>query len=294
MQAYPGAFAVLGIPLVAGRDFGPADVGRFTARGADTTASSPGAGGLAVAVINEALARQLFGGENAVAKRFDILGRRGERSPVEVVGVVRNARFTNLRDAAEPMFFLPFSQANTGRGQMTLIVQAMGDAAAVASAVRAEVEALDPRAPAFVVEPLADQVAASLARERLLTLLAVLFGLLSLALASIGIYGLLATVVAQRTGEVGLRMALGATPRNVLRLILGEALWLVGAGVLVGLPAALVSARWLSTFLFDVGVIDPATVLAVIAVLLGAAALAAYPPARRAARIDPLLAMRSD
>jgi hypothetical protein len=293
LQIFPGAFQVLGIPLIAGRDFGASDVGRFSAGPGDTVPSST-PGSVTAVVINQTMAERFFGGVNAVGRHLEQHGRDGARSPLEVVGVVKDARFTTLRDEAGPMFFMPFSQANTGRGQMTLVVRTTGNLATAAAAVRREVRLLDPAAPPFAVEPLAAQVSESLARERLVTLLTTLFGALALALASVGIYGLIASGVARRVTEIGIRVALGAHPGGIRWLVMRDAVVLTSAGVLVGVPAALVASVWLSNLLFGISPMDPVTVAAVGAGMLLTAGLASFLPARRASRVDPMVAMRSE
>jgi predicted permease len=275
MQVYPNSFATLGIPLVSGRDFGAQD-----------SLDAP-----KVAVINESMARRFFGNESPIGRRFGfgVTERRGE---IEIIGMVKDAKYKSLREPNRPMFYLPFAQANTGRGQMTLIVRTAEDPALVAVATQREARALDPAMPMFEVETLATQLDASLAQERLVATLSSVFGLLALLLACIGLYGVMAYDVARRIHEIGIRMALGASARQVTQLVLLQTLWLVGIGIVIGLGAALAATRWVKSLLFGLQPHDPMTIGLAVLVLLAVAAVAGYLPARRATRVDPLVALK--
>jgi predicted permease len=275
MQVYPHSFATLGIPLLAGRDFGPQD-----------TRQSP-----LVAVISESMARRFFGAENPIGRRFGI-AYPVRCCPMEIIGVVKDAKYISLRQESRPMFYRPFAQANTSMGQMTLVVRTAGDTAPIAAAVQREARALDPGMPRFEVEPLAAQLDASLTQERLVATLASVFGLLALLLACIGLYGVMAYDVARRTHEIGIRMALGASARRVVQLVLRETLWLVGIGIVIGLGATWAATRWVASLLFGLQPHDPLTIGLAVLVLLAVAAVAGYLPARRATRVDPLVALK--
>jgi putative ABC transport system permease protein len=190
--------------------------------------------------------------------------------------VVKDVKYASLRNEARAMFYLPYHQAATGRGQMTMVVRTAGDPTSIAAAARREAQALDPAMPMFEVETLATQVAASLQRERLLATLSSGFGLLALLLSCLGLYGILSYAVARRTSEIGVRMALGADRRDVLWLVLRDALRLV-ANQLFGISAA-----------------DPGAIVVATLALLAVAAVAGYLPARRATRVDPLVALRCE
>ena len=191
------------------------------------------------------------------------------------------------------MFYLSFHQAVTSWGQMTLVVRTAGEAGTtIASAVQREARAMDAAMPMFEVETLATQVEASLAQERLVATLSSGFGLLALLLCCLGLYGILSYTIAQQTKEIGIRMALGAARRDVLWLVLRDALRLVSFGVLLGLPAALAASRLIASQLFGLSAADPLTIGAATLLLLIVAVLAAYLPAQRATRIDPLTALR--
>jgi ABC-type antimicrobial peptide transport system permease subunit len=190
------------------------------------------------------------------------------------------------------MFYLPYYQAATGRGQMTLVVRTAGDLNTVAAAVRREARAVDPAMPMFEVETLATQVAASIQRERLLATLSSGFGLLALLLSCLGLYGILSYTVERRTSEIGIRMTLGADRRDVLWLVLRDALRLVVIGAAVGITVALAAVRLVSSQLFGISAADPVAIGLAALALVAVAALAAYLPARRATRVDPLVALR--
>jgi predicted permease len=282
MQVFPDSFAALGIPLVAGRDFGPHD-----------TRQSP-----LVAVINESMARRFFGAANPIGQRFGWTGYDGGQrlrsEPFEIIGVVKDAKYISLRQEDRPMFYVPFAQLDTGMGQMTLVVRTAGDIAPIAAAIQRETRALDPAMPRFEVETLAAQLDASLTQERLVATLSSVFGLLALVLVCIGLYGVMAFDVARRTHEIGIRMALGASARRVVQLVLGETLRLVGIGVVIGLGAALVATRWVKSLIFGLQPHDPLTIGLAVLLLLAVAAVAGYLPARRASRVDPMVALRHD
>jgi predicted permease len=271
-QVYPNSFATLGISLLSGRDFSLQDNLQSQR----------------VAVINETMARNFFGGENPIGRRVSL--RSG--AEIEIIGVVKDVKYESLREANRPMFYLPFAQMNTGRGQMTLVVRMVGEPATLAAAIQREARALDPVMPMFEVETLAAQLDASLLQERLVATLSSVFGLLALLLACIGLYGVMAYDVARRTQEIGIRMALGASARQVTQLVLLQTLWLVGIGIVIGLGAALAATRWVKSLLFGLQAHDPMTIGLAVLVLLAVAAVAGYLPARRASRVDPLVALK--
>ena len=281
-QIYPGYFATVGSAIVQGRDFGPADM----AEGAPL-----------VVIVNETLARQVFAGESPVGKRILCSGRisMGEKdSPCEVIGVARDIPYSTLKTDPQNAIYMTFLQAPTGRGQMELIVREAANRGDVPALLRREVAAMDPYMPGFPVRTLAIQVDEALARERLLALISTVFGALAALLAAIGLYGVVAYSVSRRVQEIGVRMALGALPRGVFRLVLGETLALVALGIACGLPAALAATRLLSGFLYGVKPGDPMVLAASIGLLLATAAIAGYIPAQRAARIDPVVALRDE
>ncbi len=298
MQVYPGSFAALGIPLMAGRDFGPQDTQVWI-----PSIQCPKTSATQVAIINESMARRFYGNESPIGQRFVLpmpYGRCGDGSvnagpaEIEIIGVVKDVKYTSLRNKARAMYYLPFHQANGGGGQMTLVVRTSGDSKLVAAGIRRVARTMDPRMPMFEVETLAAQVAASLREERLLAMLSSGFGLLALLLSCLGLYGVLSYAVAQRTKEIGVRMALGADRRDVLWLALRDALRLVLLGAALGIPAALATSRLLASQLFGISAADPVAFGLAVLALLVVSAVAGYLPARRATRVDPLVALRDE
>jgi predicted permease len=278
-MVYPKYFETMGIALRAGRDLEERDLG---------TGTQP------VGVVNEAFVRQIMNGENPVGKRFpDARGRSRE-----IIGVVQDSKYASLRTDTLPLMYQPFLQTNTGRGQMTLHVRTSANAAGIVSRIREEVQRIDTNMPLFAIETLAAQMNGRLSRERLVATLSTLFGLLALVLACVGLYGLMSFSVVRRTGELGIRMALGAARESVVRLVIREALLLLLGGLALGAPAALIagriSANRISGLIFGLSTTDPVTMAGAAAILTLVAAVAAYLPAARAARVDPMVALRSE
>jgi putative ABC transport system permease protein len=239
-------------------------------------------------IINEALARRFFDDEDPLGKHVSFRGANGPWS--EIVGVVRDSKYRTLGETPRPTAFLPLAQNHeTG---MTLHVRTGGNPLDIAGLVRSEVQALDPNLAVTNLQTLSSVVAASLFAARMGAVLLAVFGSLALVLAGIGLYGVMSYTVSRRTREIGIRMALGAGKRNVLRLVLKEALTIVGAGVATGLVVAAAATRLLASFLFGVSPLDAATFAAIPAVLAVVALLASYLPARRAAKVDPIIALR--
>jgi predicted permease len=297
MQVYPNSFAALGVSLMAGREFSPQDMQQWApglqcSRGENPAVPPPSR----VGIINESMARRFFGSESPLGRHFGFANFGGcgpeQTGWIEIIGVVKDVKYTSLRNEARAMYYLPFSQTPTGRGQMTLVVRTAGNPTTVAAAVRREVRALDAQMPMFEVETLATQVAASLREERLVATLSSGFGVLALLLSCLGLYGILSYTVAQRTHEIGVRMALGAKRLDVLWLVLRDALRLVLLGAALGIPAALAVARLVASQLFGVSAADPVAIGLATLVLLAVASVAGYLPSWRATRVDPLVALR--
>jgi predicted permease len=296
MQAYPESFAALGIPLVAGRDFGPQDTRVWI-----PSIQCPKTSTVQVAIINESMARRFYGNESPIGRRFVLPIPYGLCSDgsvnagpaeIEIIGMVKDVKYTSLRSEARAMYYLPFHQAIGGGGQMTLVVRTAGDSTSVAPAVLRVARAMDPAAPMFEVETLATQVAASLREERLLATLSSGFGLFALLLSCLGLYGILSYAVARRTNEIGIRMALGARSRDVMKLVIGQVLKLVVIGAVIGLLASLALTRLMTSLLFGVSASDPLTFIMIPLMLTVVALVACWIPARRATRVDPLVALR--
>jgi ABC-type antimicrobial peptide transport system permease subunit len=196
------------------------------------------------------------------------------------------------------MVYMTFLQTNTGRGQMQLHVRVAGNAGVVLQRIREEVAAVDPSMPMFDAHTLEEEMSAALVQQRLMAMLSTVFGGLALLLACVGLYGLLAFSLVQRTGEIGIRMALGARRADVVWLVVKEALMLVLVGIAVGVPVALLIARvassQISGLLFGMTATDPGTLAVACIILAAVAVLAAYLPARRASRVDPMVALRAE
>jgi predicted permease len=266
----------MGMPLLLGRDFTPGD---------NQTAPK-------VAVVNQAWARLYFPAESPIGRRFG-LGGPETSGDIRIVGVVRNARDYSLREQPPPIFYLPSFQAAPWR-EMAFEVRSAVNPAGMAGTIQREVAAVNRDVAVFGIKTQAAQRDESVARERSLATLATAFAVLAVVRASIGLYGVMSYTVSRRTREIGIRMALGAAPGNVVRLVLCEAMMLAAIGIAVGVPAALVAARLVSSLFFGLKPADPPTYLSTIALLAGIAALSGYLPSRRAARVDPLAALRQE
>ena len=275
---YPNFFETMGIGLVAGRDFNDADL-------------SPQAP--LVAIVNETFARQAFGTAPAVGQQL-----RQRNDMIEVVGVVHDSRYTSVREDTPPTVYQTFLQTRTGRGQMALYVRTSAAPSAVLSQVRQAVQDIDRDLPLFAIHTLAEEMGAVLIRDRLIATLSTVFSALALVLACVGLYGLLSFSVVQRSAEMGIRMALGANRMQVVWTVMREALLLVSAGLVIGIPTALllgrVAASRISGLLFGVQATDPLAIVAATLLLAVIAAAAGYVPARRASRVDPMIALRNE
>jgi putative ABC transport system permease protein len=269
----PRYFSLLGIPLIEGRDFSRTDTDR-----------SPG-----VAIVSESLARQYWPGESAVGRRFTFPGDR--RGYLTIVGVVGDVKWSRLTDGPTPALFLPLSQASPGA--MRAVVRATGSSD-VLSHLRAVVGSVDAETPVDQMRPMTALIATSVAQPRFAALLVAAFAALGLLLGAIGIYGTITDHVIERRREIGVRVALGARPLDVLRAVLVPTLLVAAAGLIAGLVAAVVSSRLFAAMLVGVGPTDPATLGLSALVLASTAGLAGYLPARRAATLDPLTVLRAD
>jgi predicted permease len=274
--ATPGYFDAIGTPLVRGRVFSERD-----------TPDAP-----PVIVLSLTLARRLFDEEDPIGQRVYIPGWGGPQA-IEVVGVVEDVKLSGLREPAPPTMYWPYAQWNW-RSSMSFVVRTAGDPADLTASIRQAVGRLDPELPIYAVELLADRTRRSVAQERLTTTLLSGFAGIALLLGAVGIFGVMAYGVVQRRREIGVRVALGATPRNVVRGVLGEGAMLVGGGLLLGALGAFALGRTFRSLLYETSPTDPATFAAVAALLTAVALLACLLPARRAARVDPMVVLRSD
>ncbi len=268
-----GYFGALGIPLLRGRNFSDAEQREAKH----------------VLLINEALARQYFPNEDPIGQRLDV-NMFDTPTPAEIIGVVGNVRYDSLVDEAPPAVYFPHPDLTYGF--MTLVVRTDGDPAAIAPAVQREIRALDPNQPVSDVRTMNQVMSEWVARSRFNTLLLGLFAGLATLLSAVGIFGVMNYSVALRTRELGLRLAVGAQPRQVLLLVLKQGLGLTIVGLVLGLAAAFGLTRLLSGLLFGVGAVDVTTFASISLVLVIVSLLACYLPARRAMRIDPLSALR--
>jgi putative ABC transport system permease protein len=242
-----------------------------------------------VVVVNEALTRKYFPNEDPLGKRITI-DMKDNNVPTEIIGVVGDVRHMRLDEEVEPVSYWP--QPELTYSFMTLVIRTRGDAANVAAGARGVIQSLDSEQPVADVRTMESLLANSIARARFSALLLAVFASVALVLAAIGIYGVISYVVAQRRHEIGLRMALGAQARDVVTLVLRNGMMLAGLGVAIGLAGAFALTRVMTTLLFGVTPTDTITFGTVSALLLIVAFLACYIPARRATKVDPLVALR--
>jgi predicted permease len=274
-QVGPRYFETLGMTLLRGRD--------FTAQDHETS--------MKVAVINEAFARYYFGNEDPLGQRFD---RGNDGGEVEIIGVVKDAKANSIQEQTPRTFYVPFLQDPGAWRETTFQIRTAGEPTNLASAVRNVVQEIESNLSLFRVRTLAAQIDESIGQERLVTTLASLFGLLALLLTCAGLYGVLSYSVTQRALEIGVRMALGAQTGDVLRLVIGQGMRLVAPGILLGLAGAYGATRWIASFLYEVRAVDWPTYSLIAVLLLAVALLACWIPARRATKVDPLVALRSE
>ena len=275
--ASPGYFETMGIRLVGGRTFADRD----------------GAKAPQVVVINRAMARVHFSGEQPIGKRVWLGWEEdGVRRGGEIIGVVDDVRQFGLERVPEPEMYLPYDQ--TPVRQMTVVARTTAAPEAVFSAARAAVRAIDPDLPLFELSTLERRVQASAARPRLYMSLLISFAVVAVVLAAIGLYGVVSYGVRQQSHELGVRIALGASRADVVRLVIGSSLKVTLIGAALGVAGALAASGTLSALLYGVSASDPWTYAAVVALMLGVGLLASWLPARRATAIDPASALRSD
>jgi putative ABC transport system permease protein len=272
----PNFFKTMGIPHRAGRDISDTD-----------TADSP-----LVAVVSEELVRRVFPGEDPLGKRLQVAIGRREGMNVEIVGVVGNLKFASLDAETRPAVYIPLPQLSIGLA--TIVARTALDPLSLSNSISGAVRSIDPELPLADVRSMEDVVNLTLARARTVSVLLTAFALIALVLAGVGVYGVMAYSVSQRTQEIGVRMALGATAQSVFRLVLGQAVKLVIIGVVAGLVAAALLTRLLETMLFQTEPLDPVTFSVTALVLIVVATLASYVPARRGTRIAPIEALRAE
>src|SRR5579871_738918 len=274
----PDFLTTMQIPLLAGRDFNDRD----------HRSSQP------VAVINQRFARQYFGDQSPLGRHLILWRANKPARDMEVIGIARDARYGGLRNELRPVIYIPYDQGYPEPNDMTFALRTTGDPLGYVNAVRDAVRRADPRMPVSNVETQTAEIAVDMQQETTLADLCTAFALLALIIACVGLYGTMSYTVARRTSEIGIRMALGAHRRNVVWMVLREVAALAFAGLAVAIPAAILTSKLIASFLFGARPNDPLTLACAIAILLSAALLAGYIPARRASRIDPMAALRNE
>lgn len=270
----PGYFGATGARLMRGREFTDQD-----------NEQAPG-----VAIVNETFARSFWPGEDPIGKRFSM--GAPEAPKLQIIGVVEDGKYAGLNEDPKPFVSRALWQSYSGT--TTLVVRAAGDHQKLLAAARGEAQRLDPHLPITNVRTLAERMSLPLLPARITAAVLGVFGALALALAAIGIYGVMSYAVAQRTREIGVRMALGAQRTDVLRLVIGQGLWLSLAGAALGLVAAAALTRLMKSLLFGLSATDPLTFIVITPLLIFVALLACWIPARRAAKVDPMVALRNE
>ena len=272
----PGYFSTMEIPIIKGRAFTELD-----------TEGRP-----RVAIINEIMARKYFPGEDPIGKRIAFGEANKEESWRTIVGVAGNVRHASINEQPFPGAYTPYAQDRESWSRIALVLRANGNPESLAAAVRKEISAIDPQQPVSNIQTMEQLMAASIKRPRFIMLLLGLLASIALALSVVGIYGLISYSITERTHEIGVRMALGAQAGDVLRMVVGQGLKLILVGLTIGVAGAFALTRLMSSLLFGVSTVDPVTFLGVSALLAMAALLACYIPARRATRVDPMVALR--
>jgi putative ABC transport system permease protein len=273
----PDYFATMGIPLLGGREFTVADT----------------AGGPKVAIINETMARRYFANRNPIGSHFAFGAGDRVRPDIEIVGVVKDSKHASVREEKRPFAYLPYAQEKN-LGSITFYARTDQDVSAIAPSLRREVERRDNNLPIYDLKTLRQQADESLFADRFLTFLSICFGSLAAALAAVGLYGVMAYTVTRRVREIGIRIALGATRGSVAWLILREVALLALVGLLAGAPPAFALGRAAESLLFGVKAGDPLVYAAAGLLLALVALLGGYLPARRAAKVDPMVALRRE
>jgi predicted permease len=281
----PGYFDAMSMRLVTGRG--------FDGRDERMTAAPRGTNAFRVAIANEAFVKQYLEGESAVGRHVGFGNDPGTPTPIEIVGVVSDAKYTSVRDEIQPQLFFPVLEWADPR-YFVVFMRTNAEPAAMVPTARAVIHDLAPNLPLHDVQTLEQKLDQSLATERLLANLSAIFGLLATLLAMVGLYGVVAYMVTKRTREIGIRMAIGALARDVAWLILRDVAWTVAAGIALALPLAWASTRLVQGQLYGVTPIDPTAIGAAVSVLLIVATIAGLIPARRAARMNPTAALRHD
>jgi putative ABC transport system permease protein len=273
----PNYFRLLHVPIIKGREFTERDR----------------AGATQAVIINEALARREFPDEDPIGKRMSIgYGNGKTRTEPFIVGIVKDMKITDIRGDAEPQYYLPFAQLPFS--SVSLALRTAGDPGQLTATVRAVMKDLDPDIALFNVRPFKEVVVTSIAQSRFNAVLLGAFAGVALVLASVGVYGVMAYSVTQRTHEIGIRLALGQSRSSVMQMVVSQAFFLALAGIGAGIGGALALTRFMTSMLFHVNATDLRTFAAVTITLMGVAVIAGFLPAHRATRVDPIIALRSE
>ena len=279
MQAFmnalsPGYFQTMKIPILEGRDFRPDDAKAEAA----------------VAIVNRRFADHFFPGQSAVGRHIGFGGGPNAKLTIEIVGVVANALYEGPREGVRRQVFVP----NWGKNSATFYVRTQAASASAYAAVRNQVKQLDAGMPVYDMKTVEGQLDETLLTDRLIAMLSAGFGLLATLLASVGLYGVMAFVVAQRRKELGIRLALGAQPASVIWMVMREVLVLLAIGLAIGVPAAMGLGQYVASQLYGIKAHDPMIAGSTVLLLTAVSAAAGLIPAQRASRIDPMLALRQE
>lgn len=304
MPVGPRFAETMGITLYAGRDFSAQDDANFGASGVADVGNAAGQGPLASSapvsvLINQSMARHFFAGENPIGKLFAQEDQSTTAATqFQVIGVVRDAKYSNLRDAAPRTFYVSYFQRakidRLGAAAPLFELRTFTGLSELRASIESVLQQINPNLHVGGLQPMSDSIDKSLTQERFIAQIASFFSLFALLLACIGLYGIMSHAVAGRTNEIGIRLALGATGEDVIRMVLGETVLMVAIGAAIGLGASLVSTRLVSHLLYGLNASDLSTILASLVVMLTVAVLAVYIPAKRASRVDPMIALRCE
>jgi len=270
----PSYFATIGSTLIRGRE--------FTAR--DREGTTP------VVIVNEQMARKYWPGRDPIGQRFKASALNN--ADVEVVGLARDSVYRELRESKQEILYIPFLQSSFASATLHLRIQ--GDPTRVFNELRTQAHAADRSTPLYGMKTLEAQIDDTLSAQRLLATVSTVLGGLAIVLAMVGLYSVLANAVAQRSREIGIRMALGAARNQVAALVVRDTMWMVLTGIAIGIPAALGASRWIGSYLFDIQPHDPVTYGAIGFMVIAAGLAAALIPSRRAWRVDPMVVLRCD
>ncbi len=294
----PNYFATMGMSLLQGRDFSPQELQPqgepLIDQPATSRSSTPQPTAPIAAVINKTMAWRFFRDQNPLGRRFSVQNGPLRGIPIEVIGVIKDAKYYNLREKTPPTYYLSFFQRPREGQAGTMLLRGFASPASATMEIQRAIRELDPRAQALNLRTMNEVVNRSLLQERFVAQLGGFFSLFALLLASIGLYGVMSYSVTRRTNEIGIRMALGARGADIVRMVMKEFMLMVMIGGAIGLSAALATTRLVSSLLFGLTPNDPAPIAVAAALMITVAALAIYLPARRASRVDPVVALRRE